>query len=106
MRSWFLRAAAAPAAVVLLLVLPATAFAGDGPTLEDSISSINTMWVLIAGVLLMSMQAGFAFLEIGFSRALRGSERRHARTGVRLRTGEEGEEVLQAHETQGIPAGA
>jgi nitrogen regulatory protein PII len=46
---------------------------------------------------------------------------RHARTGsvgdgklfvlpveeaVRLRTGEEGEEVLQAHETQEIPAGA
>jgi len=46
---------------------------------------------------------------------------RHARTGsvgdgklfllpveeaIRLRTGEEGEEVLQAHETQEIPAGA
>ena len=46
---------------------------------------------------------------------------RHARTGsvgdgklfllpvedaVRIRTGEEGEEVLQAHETQEIPAGA
>jgi ammonium transporter, Amt family len=67
MRSWLLRAG--PAAVVLLLILPATAFAGDGPTLEDSISSINTMWVLIAGVLVMFMQAGFAFLEIGFSRA-------------------------------------
>ena len=26
------------------------------------------MWVLVAGILVMFMQAGFAFLEIGFSR--------------------------------------
>jgi Amt family ammonium transporter len=30
---------------------------------------INTIWVILAGVLVMFMQAGFAFLEIGFSRA-------------------------------------
>jgi Amt family ammonium transporter len=29
---------------------------------------INTIWVIVAGVLVMFMQAGFAFLEIGFSR--------------------------------------
>jgi len=29
---------------------------------------INSMWVIVAGVLVMFMQAGFAFLEIGFSR--------------------------------------
>ena len=29
---------------------------------------INSMWVLVAGILVMFMQAGFAFLEIGFSR--------------------------------------
>ena len=53
----------------MLLALPGAAFAADGPSLEDSVSSINTMWVLVAGVLVMFMQAGFAFLEIGFSRA-------------------------------------
>jgi ammonium transporter, Amt family len=31
-------------------------------------SGTNTMWVIVAGVLVMFMQAGFAFLEIGFSR--------------------------------------
>ena len=29
---------------------------------------INSVWVLVAGILVMFMQAGFAFLEIGFSR--------------------------------------
>jgi Amt family ammonium transporter len=51
-----------------LLALPATALAQDGPTLEDVTSSVNTTWVIVAGVLVMFMQAGFAFLEIGFSR--------------------------------------
>src|SRR5919201_5486444 len=67
MKTTLLRAG--PLAALLLLVLPAAALAADGPTLEDSVSSINTMWVLVAGVLVMFMQAGFAFLEIGFSRA-------------------------------------
>jgi ammonium transporter, Amt family len=60
---------AGPLALVLLLALPAVALAADGPTLDDTVSSVNTMWVLIAGVLVMFMQAGFAFLEIGFSRS-------------------------------------
>jgi ammonium transporter, Amt family len=50
-----------------LLVAPAAAFAQD-PTLDDTISSLNTLWVVMAGVLVMFMQAGFALLEIGFSR--------------------------------------
>jgi Amt family ammonium transporter len=37
---------------------------------------INTMWVLVAAVLVLFMQAGFAMLEIGFSRA------KNAGTGV------------------------
>lgn len=41
----------------------------DGPRLEDAVSSINTTWVIVAAVLVMFMQAGFACLEIGFSRA-------------------------------------
>ena len=35
--------------------------------LPDTVG-INTMWVIVAGCLVMFMQAGFAFLEIGFSR--------------------------------------
>jgi ammonium transporter, Amt family len=37
---------------------------------------LNTMWVLVAAVLVLFMQAGFAMLEIGFSRA------KNAGTGV------------------------
>jgi ammonium transporter, Amt family len=36
--------------------------------LPDTVG-INTLWVIVAGCLVMFMQAGFAFLEIGFSRA-------------------------------------
>ncbi len=35
--------------------------------LGDSVG-INSLWVIVAGCLVMFMQAGFAFLEIGFSR--------------------------------------
>ena len=60
---------AGPIAVLALLALPGAALAADGPTLSDTVSSVNTIWVIVAGVLVMFMQAGFAFLEIGFSRA-------------------------------------
>jgi ammonium transporter, Amt family len=59
-----------------LLAMPALASAATGPTLEDAVSSINTTWVIVAGVLVMFMQAGFAFLEIGFSRG------KNAGTGI------------------------
>ena len=36
--------------------------------IPDSIG-INSIWVIVAGCLVMFMQAGFACLEIGFSRA-------------------------------------
>jgi ammonium transporter, Amt family len=52
-----------------LLLAPAAAFAQDGPTLEDTVSSLNSVWVVVAAVLVMFMQAGFLFLEVGFSRA-------------------------------------
>ena len=52
-----------------LLLLPSAALAADGPTLDDTISAVNTTWVIVAGVLVMFMQAGFLFLEVGFSRA-------------------------------------
>ncbi len=62
-------------ALLAMLLLPASALASadelkqsiDG-TLGDTVP-INTMWVVIAAVLVLFMQAGFMFLEIGFVRA-------------------------------------
>ena len=56
--------------------MPVAAWAQDAPKVEDVASSLNTTWVIVAGVLVMFMQAGFAFLEIGFSRA------KNAGTGI------------------------
>src|SRR3989475_8152330 len=67
---------AIPLGIASLLLVPGVAAAADGPTLDDAVSSINTTWVIVAGVLVMFMQAGFAFLEIGFSRA------KNAGTGI------------------------
>ncbi len=53
----------------LLLAAPGSALAADGPTLDETISAVNTTWVIVAAVLVMFMQAGFLFLEVGFSRA-------------------------------------
>jgi Amt family ammonium transporter len=61
--------AATPLGLVCALVLPATALGAAGPSLEETVSSVNTTWVIVAAILVMFMQAGFAFLEIGFSRA-------------------------------------
>jgi Amt family ammonium transporter len=62
------------AGLLALLVAPGAALA-DGSTLQDAVAgklpadvAINSVWVLVAGILVMFMQAGFAFLEIGFSR--------------------------------------
>src|SRR5436190_6128592 len=57
---------------VLALAAPAAASAdtfdraGNTGLLQSV--AINSIWVIVAGVLVMFMQAGFAFLEIGFSR--------------------------------------
>lgn len=55
-------------AILALLALPAAALAQDAPMLESVVSELNVTWVLVATVLVFFMQAGFAFLEIGFSR--------------------------------------
>jgi Amt family ammonium transporter len=67
-------AAGVGAGLLALLALPGAALA-DGDTLKMAVDGklseavgINSMWVLVAGILVMFMQAGFAFLEIGFSR--------------------------------------
>jgi Amt family ammonium transporter len=62
-----------PLALLALLVLPAAAFAQDealnvNEAVPKAIDELNTTWVLVATVLVFFMQAGFALLEIGFSR--------------------------------------
>lgn len=52
-----------------LLLLPAMAWAADGPTAESNAIAIDTVWTLIAGFLVFMMQAGFAMVETGFTRS-------------------------------------
>ena len=54
--------------VLFVLALPALAFAQDGPTTAELSLAMDTMWVIVAAVLVIFMQAGFAMLEVGFSR--------------------------------------
>src|SRR4051812_44392597 len=62
-------ARAVPMAGLVALGLPAAAPADtfDAKRLPQSVG-INSIWVIVAACLVMFMQAGFAFLEIGFSR--------------------------------------
>jgi ammonium transporter, Amt family len=67
------RTGAALLGAALALSLPAVAHAdtleaANNGVLADSVA-INSIWVMVAALLVIFMQAGFAFLEIGFSRA-------------------------------------
>ncbi len=57
---------------VALFALPGVAHADSLEAAKHGVfpesAAINSMWVIVAGCLVMFMQAGFAFLEIGFSR--------------------------------------
>jgi len=52
--------------VAVLAVTPYTAFAQEVPTTQDY---LNNLWVFIAGILVFFMQAGFALVEAGLTRA-------------------------------------
>ncbi len=52
---------------LLLILLPLSAFAGTKTSDPDV--AINTVWTLIAAFLVFFMQAGFAMVEAGFTRA-------------------------------------
>lgn len=58
------------------LALPSVAFADVAADLEAKALELDMVWVALATVLVFFMQAGFMFLEIGFSR------RKNAGTGV------------------------
>src|SRR5215207_3509845 len=38
------------------------------PTVNDALTAVNTVWVIVAAVFVLLMQAGFMLLEVGFSR--------------------------------------
>lgn len=66
-RSFWARAGGA--GLIASMIAPAVAAADtwEAAGVPDSVG-INTMWVLVAAVLVIFMQVGFMFLEIGFSR--------------------------------------
>jgi Amt family ammonium transporter len=63
---------AAAGAGALALALPAVASADTLEAAQNGVLpqsvAINSIWVVVAALLVIFMQAGFAFLEIGFSR--------------------------------------
>jgi Amt family ammonium transporter len=69
-RSWL-----APGALVTLVAMLALEGVASADTLDAASNgvlpqsvAINSIWVVLAAILVIFMQAGFAFLEIGFSR--------------------------------------
>jgi len=53
-----------------LALVPALALAGDaGPTIADVQKNLDFVWTLVAAFLVFLMQAGFAMVETGFTRA-------------------------------------
>lgn len=70
------RSSALLIALLLTLAVASVALAQDAPdlatvaaTAADTVTSINFMWVMLAGFLIFFMQAGFALVETGFTRA-------------------------------------
>ena len=57
--------------ITILLVLLGTGvvWAADGPTAESNAIAIDTVWLIVAAVLVFLMQAGFAMVETGFTRS-------------------------------------
>jgi len=53
----------------VLLMMPGLALAGDEPTAVSNAAAIDTVWTLVAAFLVFFMQAGFAMVETGFTRA-------------------------------------
>ncbi len=58
--------------ILSILLLPTVGFA-EGMTVEELQTNIDTVWVLVAAFLVFFMQAGFAMVEAGFTRAKNAS---------------------------------
>jgi Amt family ammonium transporter len=54
----------------VIAALPLTALAADADKTATQAAGVgaDTVWVVVAAVFVMFMQAGFAMLEVGFSR--------------------------------------
>ena len=50
-----------------LLLLPAMAYALDGKPVPEWQVAVDTVWTIVAGILVFLMQAGFAMVEGGFT---------------------------------------
>jgi Amt family ammonium transporter len=68
-RTTFIKSGALIAGLALILVLPFAAYADEGPTAADVQTNLDYVWTLIAAFLVFFMQAGFAMVESGFTRA-------------------------------------
>ena len=55
--------------VGFLLAAPALALAQEAEGVWTTDVAVDTLWVLIAGILVFFMNAGFGFVEAGFCRA-------------------------------------
>ncbi|MFZ3129585.1 MAG: ammonium transporter [Desulfosporosinus sp.] len=53
---------------LILMAIPVVVLA-DEPTAQSNAVAIDTVWVLVTGFLVFFMQAGFAMVETGFTRA-------------------------------------
>jgi Amt family ammonium transporter len=60
--------AAAAAGAVALALIPRTIFAADDTATQAAGVAADTVWTIVAAVFVLFMQAGFAMLEVGFSR--------------------------------------
>lgn len=73
--------------------------------ISELVSGINTLWTLVAAALVFFMQAGFAMVETGFTRAKNAG---HIGDGkifiysvldaIKVRTGETGYYAMQGEE--------
>ena len=57
------------AAALTTLLVAAPAMAQEGPSVDDVQTTLDNIWILIAAVLVIFMQAGFALVEAGLTRA-------------------------------------
>lgn len=62
-------AAASAGAVLVATAVPALAQEAEGPTVEDLQVTLDNVYILLSAVLVIFMQAGFALVEAGLTRA-------------------------------------
>ena len=68
MKKSYLAIVAAMAALLLVGPLASLGAAQD-VSMEELVSAIDAVWVVVAAILVMFMQPGFALVEAGFTRA-------------------------------------